>query len=591
MPNYSNSRLLMAALFSLFIVTALFHLVYPPPLDATTIRNGVTVHPAELPWSFKEAGQGNVLIARLSVTAMTPRTWHIIPDDHLRSISINNTPVDISSFGGAVRDYVRGFHIDLSPYFTNGQETVMTFVLDNGGGDGGLDVKPVISLWFWFAVTFAFLPFVIALSKAFRLLPEQFILLVLAFIPIAFYWADTPWMNRAYDVQGGSGHYEYIKYIATKLALPSPMEGWTYYHPPVYYVLGAFFWKWADWLQLPAPEFVRIYGLFLWFIFLAASAGAMRKVLGTRYSAIYVASAALFLWPGSIMHSVTIGNDIALYTCAGLVMWFMACWRENPRQSYLVWMGIFCGLALLCKSNGLPLIAACGLIIAMRMLPQSGVGFIKGFKETIIFSLLAGTGLVASFAVRIYFYLKGETSHWLISNAGGLHSGLKVPADLKAFIPLDIPTFITSPWMSAWEDATGRYNFWNYVLRSSLTGEFRFDGQFQTVMAYILGGILLIIFILFVIKMVIGIRVPVRQLKQGVGQGEIDTLPWLLFGLFWVLSLVALRIQLPYSCSNDFRYVLPVLVPFVIALALMGRWSRQLLVLFCIASLLFFGFL
>lgn len=588
MLNNLASRLVLAAFLSFFLITALFYIAYPKPLEVSTVKRGVVSHSVQLPWTFSEVGEGNVLIARLHVSTFTPRTWQIIPDDHLRSINIDNTSIDLSIFGEAVNDYSKGFRLDLSPYFTDGQEAVITFVVDNSGYDGGLDLKPVIPIWFWLLAVAAFLPFICALSNAFRLLPKQLILLCLTLIPIAFYWADTPWMVRAYDVNHYSGHYSYIKYVATKMALPSPTEGWTYYHPPAYYAIGALFWKWADWLKLPTAEFIRVYGLFLWFIFLISSAGAIRKVLDGRYTAIYIASAALFVWPSAIMHSVTIGNDIALYACTGLIMWFMVLWRAEPHKSFLLWMGMFCGFSLLCKSSALPVVAACGLLVAMRMLPHQGVSFNKGLKETFIFSMLAGAGLIASFLVRIYSYLNGQTAHWMISNVQGLPPELMVPAGIKSFIPLDIPTFITVPWMHSWSDESSRYNFWNFMLRSSLTGEFSFEGKTQVIAAYIFGGILLILCFYLLANTMRLINLSVKQFKSGTAAEELDVLPWLLMGVFSLLSLIAIRIQLPYSCSGDFRYILPVLVPFLIGAVSVGLWIQRLLILFCAISVVFF---
>jgi hypothetical protein len=182
--------------------------------------------------------------------------------------------------------------------------------------------------------------------------------------------------------------------------------------------------------------------------------------------------------------------------------------------------------------------------------------------------------------VRIYFYLKGQTSHWLVSNVEGLPSGLKVPADIKSFIPLDIPTFLTSPWMHTWTDESSRYNFWNFMLRSSLTGEFSFEGKTQVIAAYVFGVILANTMRL--------INLSAKQFKFGVGVDELDVLPWLLIGTFSLFSLIAIRIQLPYSCSGDFRYILPVLVPFLIGAVSVGVWLQRLLILFCATSIVFF---
>jgi len=62
---------------------------------------------------------------------------------------------------------------------------------------------------------------------------------------------------------------------------------------------------------------------------------------------------------------------------------------------------------------------------------------------------------------------------------------------------------------------------------------------------------------------------------------------WLLGGL-WIASLIVLRIKTPYSCSNDFRYVLPVLLPFLALAARAGGLARLMLGVISFASLIFF---
>ncbi|RYZ98758.1 MAG: hypothetical protein EOO68_13390, partial [Moraxellaceae bacterium] len=371
MHKFSLRRLLLAAVTSLLLVSTVFHFIFPPELEVTTLRHGVTQEKAQLPWHFSEPSVNNIVTTTVNVDRFTPRTWHVTPDDFMRSIIVNGVNVDLSHIGPGLHDYGNGFDIDLGAYLINGQPNQLVFTFDNGGGDGGLDVKPVLSKLSWVLVALSFLPFALSLCKAFRLLPEQTILLVLGTAVACAYWSYTPWLSHTYDVQGGSGHYDYIMYVATKLGLPAPLDGWTFYHPPVYYVVGAFFWRWSDFLDLPKPEMIQVYCLFLWLIFLASSAGVMRIVLKTNYKAIYAATFALCLWPNGIMHSVCIGNDLALYACSGLVMWFTARWWEHNRRNDFIWMAVLCGFAMLCKSNGLPLIATCGLLVVLKLFFQN----------------------------------------------------------------------------------------------------------------------------------------------------------------------------------------------------------------------------
>lgn len=433
MRNFNISRTMGAAILSFILISLLFKFIYPPPLDATGAIHGGKALSIEMPWTFIGRNFGNVVNLNLDVNYFTARVWRIIPDDNLRAVSVNDKPVDLSNVGSGLRDYGMGFEYDFSPYFHNGERAVVRFVFDNGGGPGGLNLRPQLSMWFWLAVMASFLPFILVLARDFNLLPEQKLLLTIALIAIAFYWADTPWTERTYDVKGGSGHYDYIKYIATKHALPMPNEGWTFYHPPLYYLGSSVFWKWAQWLDLPKPEMIRVYGLFLWIVFLVASAGALRRVLGNQFTAVYTATAALVLWPGGVMHSVGIGNDIGLYACAGMAAWFMVVWRDSGAKKYLLWLALFCALAMLCKSNGLPLIAAAGLQVSLRMLPKSGVAFSQAFKETLVFSGLVVLGYCFQFYGAILLFCKRRDARLAGVQCGGIALRLKSARGPQSF--------------------------------------------------------------------------------------------------------------------------------------------------------------
>ncbi|MFT3735568.1 MAG: hypothetical protein QM776_11165 [Rhodocyclaceae bacterium] len=201
--------------------------------------------------------------------------------------------------------------------------------------------------------------------------------------------------------------------------------------------------------------------------------------------------------------------------------------------------------------------------------------------NTALFGGLVLSGLFASFAVRVYYYLQGAIPNWLISNTGGLHSNLLVPADLKAFLPLDVPTFLTAPWMGAFDDVTGRGNFWNYLLRSSLTGEFGFPDTLQRIIAYAWGPLLLGLFLSFFF-------VSSWRRAGCSARAVYRARPFLLLGFTWLASLIALRIITPYSCSNDFRYVLPALMPALLFWSQAGRLQRIALLLISLGSAVFF---
>lgn len=585
MPNASPARpsatvaflrCLALAFISLVAVSAMLWAMVPR-LSTYGVA-GDERGPVELPWTFERQGDGNLLTVHLEVGWLTPTRWQVIPDDDLKAIRVNGHDVPLGDVRpGGLTDYTDGFFIDLGQWLVKGDNEIV-FTLTNGSGGGGLDFRPAHGLLAWSLVGAGLLPLLFGLAGLFRLRASQTLILVAGLVLLCCYWAVTPWAARTHDAGYGGGHMGYVVWVASKLSLPNPMEGWTYYHPPLYYLLGAAIWRWAEALHAPGPESLQALSLALWLLFLAASAGTLRLALRQRPGLLALATLGLVFWPVGIMHAIRIGNDSALYAACAVATWFAIRWWRARRRADLWGMAITCALSLLCKSNAVVLVAGFGLAIASGLLHRRAPARWQALRDCVVFGLVTGAGLAASFAVRVWYYLHGAIPDWLIANTDALDGGMRVPVQLKYFLPLDIPTFLTSPWLSPYDDQTGRANFWNYLLRSALSGEFGFPGRLQEVIAYLWGALLLALLIASLAAMARGLRA--RTLYR--------QLPWVLATLLWIASLLALRIKVPYACSNDFRYIVPVLVPAVLFWVSAGRATRWLLAAMCATSAVFF---
>jgi len=580
----SLSRFALSVLITIVAVSTALALTWPK-LTAQAQVPGSPRVVTEMPWQFHRACIGNVLEVELDVGWLTTRTWQIIPDDDLHSITINDRAVSLQDVRpDGLRDYTYGFQIDLHEYLVEGHNHIV-FHLDNHGGDGGLNMRPVLGMLRWSLISLAFLPLLLGLARLFHLHVIQSVVLCCGLIVLCCYWAATPWSMRSHDL-GGGGHLEYIIYVANHHALPNPMEGWTFYHPPVYYVLGAVIWTWAKSLSLPAPECIQALSLALWLVFLAASAGALRLTLRNRLSALFFATAIVTFWPSGIIHGLRIGNDAALYATVGVATWFMVRWWQARRRRHLWGFAAATALALLCKSNAMVLLGAGGLLLAFgfisTLIHRKRQKWRNALIDLTIFSGVTGLGFALSFAVRLYYFMHGDIKNWFISNVDSLGGNLRVPVDAKSFLPLDIPTFLTQPWLETGNDATGRWNFWNYLMRSSLSGEFSFPSAWHRTLAILWGIVLLALCLLALHRLA---NVLARQRSFALYYRQ---LPWLLLTLLWIASLAALRVKAPFACSNDFRYVLPVIVPAALCWAGCGPFTKFWMASMSLLSVIFF---
>lgn len=559
--------LLVLTLLSVLAVSAVLRHYYPR-MDVTAEVNPGDWVPVELPWRFQDAAQNRKMMMTFAPGQTLPGWWRVYPDDALVSITVNDKAVALDAVRDQLGNYWSGFPIDLSPYFEPGTNRVV-FTLNNGAGPGGLQVQPELGVAGWMAMMAAFLPFLLGLCWCFRLRASQIAVLLCALLPLAAYWADTTWEMRTHDTSGREGHIGYVQWVADNVALPAPNEGWTYYHPPLYYMAGAAVLRWAEWLSLPGPESLQALSFALWLIFLTASAGALRTALRGRQGWLLVATGALAFWPVGVIHSIRLGNDAGFYAMAGAAFYFAVRFWRARRTPDLWGMSIFTALALLSKTTAVALAAALGVMLLWRMLLLGRRKWKPAAVHVLIFGLVSATGLALSLVDNVYYYLNGKLASWLVAGGSALSDDLRVPVEWKYFVPLDIPTFLSQPWMRAYEDSSGRAHFWNYLLRTALTGEFDLPGKLQLVVSYLWGGMLLILVFLATARTAV-----IRHATTSFYRH----LPWWLLAFFTLASMIALRIQVPFSCSNDFRYALPILVPAMLWFVHAGGMARALLV-------------
>ena len=576
----SGAGTIVLAFVGLLTISLALGLVYPRLTAIQHLASGRGGGAVAMPWLFSEISNGNRLSVSMPVNWLTPRRWHITPDDRLTGLSINGQAVPLEGVPAAsLSDWRYGFDMDLSPWLHRGANQ-LDFVVDNYAWNGSLALDPVPG-WRSLLLAAALLPWALALARAFRLRRWQTVLLGVALLVLCCYWAATPWTWRNYDVKrfGESGHLGYVEYLATHLALPLPGQGWEYSQPPLYYIGGALVWRWAQWLVLPEAPALQAFALALWLVFLAASMATLRLALRRRPLVLGVATAALVLWPAGIIHGLRIGNDPPLYAAAAVATWFMFRWWRGGRRRHLLAMAACIALALLCKGTALALPAAAVALIALRLLRAGGWRQTRRWIDAGAATALMTMGMLLSFGRNVYYWRHGQLSDWLIGNIANLDANLRVPNQFRYFLPLDIPVFLSTPWLDTRDDATGRANFWNFLLRSALSGEFSFQGALHRVIAIIWGVVLLWLIALLLVR-----AAALRWSAPTVWREA----PWILLSLLWLASVLAARIAHPFSCQSDFRFILPVLLPFIIACARAGRLAQALLLGMALSSAVFF---
>lgn len=464
---------------------------------------------------------------------------NIHPDDCIIGLTVNGVAFPYTAYPGYC-SWNQGFDLNyqemkriLGPDVSDFH---FVFTVRNGSGLGGMLTNmsssgvaaTIFTVFFWLNLFGLIFFFGSRLKFDKRLILCFFVGLLLR----VGYMQDTFYDQRGHDV---GGHLHYIQIIADEHRIPASNDCWTCYHPPVYYALAAGTWNFAKLTSFGQAPFVQGFSLLISLFAMGFGLACLKKILT---GAPLVAAAILWcVWPSFIMASARIGNDILFYGFYVASLWGIISYLKTNKGSHFLIAVIAATLAYWTKSSGAIAFALLGLVVLIHFVPRV---FEKVSKtEWVSFGLF-----IASCLVVAYFVL----FHKIIGNAGGLDDSVLISNAPGNFLYFDVKTFLTNPYIDPWHDELGRQYFWNYLAKTSLFGEF-------TLLNTDLGKWMASICSLCLLGFA-GFGI------WGFFRKKMDKVHVVLLVQFilFVVSLMAVRLKYPYSCSNDFRYIIPVLL-------------------------------
>ena len=535
--------------------------------------DGVAI-PVEFPYSADARTDRAMSFAfHVRATSLTQKSFIVLPDDHLLSVSVNGVDESLASIDPKkLDDFVEGVRFSLGEHFKEGDNRVVVRVLNRGGGQGGLDVRPdprdrQNALEIAVAAGACLLLLGATLRRAGAGWTLTAMAVAAAGLRLGCWW-KTPYLVRHHDVPE---HLKYIQYLLDHHALPKAAEGYAFYHPPLYYLLSALTWRTLAalglakdvifaCLQLQSLVFELGYAAFsiatarLWLDRVPDS--AFGRGLSSRSGLMALIAALILVWPSSVIHSVRIGNDDLTYLFFSAALYFASRYwlLAGARNANLA--ALSGALAILTKTNGVIIFPVLVVMLAVRLWQRRRAREPILARQVLRRSLPALALAVGSSVLAIgrglIDTIAGRQGHVLIANASLNPGDLLVGNRAENYMWFDLHAFVTQAFSSPWDDAQGRQFFWNYLLKTGLFGEF----EFGHVWAWSLAVVLSVSFLGMCVHAMIGTlrRSPAEWLEE---------LPLFLLAVFLVASLAALRITLPFSCSGDFRYVLPILMPCI----------------------------
>jgi hypothetical protein len=408
-------------------------------------------------------------------------------------------------------------------------------------------------------------------------------LILLGALPVQLlYLLHTPVVERTYDILG---HLQYVEYIADHFSLPPSDFCYECYQPSLYYLAAAPIYSMARAMRFFDSEVVlQFFSLACFWVFIVMSARICLLWLPKKREA-ELAIALIAFWPGGFLHSARVSNDIALYALFATCLYFVLRWWETGSRRALFIAASVAGCGVLIKATMIVLIGAIGILILSRILRDRCKGTPGSSYVQPILPMVAG---VAAYVALSFFRagaLPATWHDWRSIYAGNnwmyLDPSTYVGNSWRQYLLLDTASYFKLPFVDSARAGTGREYFWNYVLKSSMFGDFDwFHKPVERVLALIMAPLLLALVGLFWVGVVRSLRRP-----------NLHSLPLLVAVFLSFLSLFAHRFYLPYSADNDFRFIYPALIPIVLLMVEGTRNIRgagTLCCLFCGLSAAFY---
>ncbi len=536
-----ESSILLSVILILIFWLKLHNFTY----DNQLLMQG-NIKTLELPFGGNTPNGSFQISGKFDSNIFLDNTFHILPDDCLTSLKINDKIVDFSGLNINLCDWGKGFYIDLSKYMVDGENSYIA-TLKNGGGYGAFHISQKFNKeqpkFFKLSILFLiiiFILFFILFNLHLKSCLQSIILSFAMSYFIAFFMS-IDYLQFGHDVKA---HIDYVNFILNNFSLPNPKDGWEYHQPPLYYLIGALFYKIFSSFTTN-PKIYQILSLVIFSYYLIFVAKILRIYIvesDKNRLLFYLALILTIFFGANMLRANGIGNDGLFYTMFAISLYYLSIWYKHLDNKNFIIFLIFSSLTLLSKSSALSLYAGAFVVILFVSYTQRKLLLKK-------FILLISTFIV-SFSIGFYdnidAHLKDKTIDiFMGSSIKSLHSGLKISNELENYISFDLSDF-SNPFNDAWRSGAGRDDLITFMIKSLNFGEFKF--QTSKLPNFI--NLLTIIICLYALIGFLLLK------KDDIKR----YFPIISISIFMIISLISLRSKFPYSCHQDIRLILPITI-------------------------------
>lgn len=371
-------------------------------------------------------------------------------------------------------------------------------------------------------------------------------------IPYNFFPHDLGYTKGPDTMEYGFGHDAYIEYLFKYGHLPDfdPRTVWSFYQPPVHYVIACIWMRINTFLGIPwaeAVENIKILTLF----YTSLSVFVGYKILSEfkiKQSLKLLLFAILSFQPLFVIFAGGINNDALSWLFMFLIILYTIRWYKERTYRNIVWLALFIGLGMMTKTSVAMLAPAVALVFLMVLIRHKEE-WVKYMKQFILFGTIC-IPLGLSYMIRCFirwdipfaYVPKLDVNHPQYVGSRSLWERFGIPS-FSQFLSTDVKI-----------DAKTEYNTWAQTLRTGLFGERvgSLNSYMETVgiILAIITVILLIILLILFVKGCLQKKETPLELKWFVIAGFL-----LLLG-----SYAKFCFDFPHVCTLNARYVFPIIV-------------------------------
>lgn len=377
------------------------------------------------------------------------------------------------------------------------------------------------------------------------------------------YALTTSIYTMQHDVEGidGYGHLGYIISIYNNWKLPEH-NIWQFYQPPLHHVISAVWIKYLSIWNIPFDICLESLSV------LPAIYSSLSMVVSYKIFRLFKLSdrATMFsmmlvsFHPTFILLSGSVNNDMLSILLILLTYMYAIKWYQTNLTKHIVITALFLSLATLTKISSLMLAFPIGFMFLIKLFNKDKIKTtIELWTQYILFGVIS---IPLSLSHSIYNYIRLGQPLGYVPLPGDENSPLYVGGYniIDRFIKPFGKTFFSDTFPNVWEN----YNLPEYTIKSSLFGEYSFQGK------ELLGNLLIYLnVILITVSLYAIIRVFIYIIRKNYLSYKIPLLSIYIFWIILLSSHVTFNIKFPFGCTMDFRYIVPTITIGALFIGLM----------------------